>query len=238
MPAELSSLAEKPGGRNDDAGLALDRLDEECAGVGIDGVAQGLDVAVGDDPEPRCEGAEAIAIMLVGREANDGDGAAVEVAGADNDLGLVLRDALDFVAPLARGLDRRFNCLGAGVHREDHVEAGEVVEILAEQRQLLVAKRARGQSDFAGLLLEGAKNLGVAVSLIDCRIGGETVEITLPFDVIDPHALGALNHDVERVIIVRSVFVFQVDEVLGTVGRINLQFSHDVLSAWPMDRSV
>ena len=38
----------------------------------------------------------------VGGEADDGERAAVEIVGADDDLGLAVRHALDLVAPLAR----------------------------------------------------------------------------------------------------------------------------------------
>ena len=75
---------------------------------GVMAAAQRLDVAERDDLEARGEGAEAVAVLLLGGEADDGDGAAVEVVGADDDLGLAVRDALDLVAPLARGLDAPF----------------------------------------------------------------------------------------------------------------------------------
>ena len=102
--------------------------------------------------EARRERTEAVAILLVGREADDGDGAAVEIVGADDDLGLAVRDALDLVAPLARRLDRGLDRLGAGVHRQRHVEAGEFVQFLAQKRQAdRCGRRARSASP-AGLL--------------------------------------------------------------------------------------
>ena len=61
-------------------------------------------------------------------EADDGRGAAGEVAGGDDDLGLPGRHALDLVGPLARRLDRRLDRLGAGVHRQRAVHAGERAE--------------------------------------------------------------------------------------------------------------
>ncbi len=148
---------EETRGRNDDAGLALNRLDQEGAGVGRDGCAQRVGVAEGDDLEAGSERAEAVAVLLVGREADDGDGAAVEVVGADDDLGLAVGNAFDLVAPLARGLDRGLDGLGAGVHGQRHVEAGEVVQFFVEQRQLVVAEGARGQRDLAGLLDQASR---------------------------------------------------------------------------------
>ena len=59
------------------------------------------------------------------READDGRGAAGEVAGGDDDLGPSVGHALDLVGPLARRLDRGLDRLGAGVHRQRAVHAGE-----------------------------------------------------------------------------------------------------------------
>src|ERR1019366_523313 len=103
----------KPLGRNDDSGLALNGLRQKSACVGSDGFAEGARIAEGNDFESRSERAKAIAILLVGGEADDGDGASVEIIGADNNLGLVLRNALDLVTPLASRLDRGFDGLGA-----------------------------------------------------------------------------------------------------------------------------
>ena len=65
LAAEFGGLAEESVGRNLDAGLALDGLNEEGAGVGRDGVAQGVDVAIGNDLEAGGEGAEAVAILII-----------------------------------------------------------------------------------------------------------------------------------------------------------------------------
>ncbi len=47
--------------------------------LGVMASRESLGVAEGDDLEAGGEGAEAVAILLVGGEADDGDGAAVEV---------------------------------------------------------------------------------------------------------------------------------------------------------------
>ena len=95
--------------------------------------------------ESRCERTEAVAILLVGREADDRDGASVEVVGANDDFRFAFRNAFDLVSPLARGLHRGLHRFCAGVHGQRHVEAGEVVQFLAEKRQLIIAEGARGQ---------------------------------------------------------------------------------------------
>ena len=154
----------------------------------------------------------------------------MEVAGAYDDLGLVLGNSFYLVAPFARGFERCFDSFCAGVHGENHVVTGEFAEFLAEQGILIVAKGARAQGDFGGLFLEGTENLWVAVTLVDGGVGGQAIEIAAAFDVIDPHAFSPLEHDVERIVVVRSEFVFQVDEVLGRLGRLSFEWCHGALS--------
>ena len=88
------------------------------------------------------------------------------------------------------------------------------MEFLVEQRQLIVAEGARGQRDFVRLLDQGLQNFGMAVALVDGGIGGQAIEVALAFDVVDPDALGALDDDVERMIVVSSVIFFELDEIL------------------------
>ena len=175
-------------------------------------------IAEGNDFESRSEGTEAVAILFVGRKADDGDGAAMKIVGADDDLGFVLRNALDLVAPLARGLERGFDGLGAGVHGQRHVEAGQIVEFLVEQRELLVAEGARGERDFPRLLVQSLQNLGMTVSLVHRGIRRQAIEVAFALDVIHPHAFGALDDHVERMVVVSSILVFEFDEVIGARG--------------------
>ena len=44
----------------------------------------------------------------------------------------------------------------------------------------------------------------------------QTIKIAISFDVINPHALGALDDYVKRMIIVCSMLVFKVDKFLST----------------------
>ena len=70
----------------------LNRLDQKGASVGRDGFAEGARIAEGNDFESRSERAKAVAILFVGREADDGDGAAMKIIGAYDDLGFVLAE--------------------------------------------------------------------------------------------------------------------------------------------------
>ena len=80
---------------------------------------------------------------------------------------------------------------------------------------MIIAEGARGERDFVRLLDQGFENLGMAVPLIDGGVGSQAIEVALAFDVINPDAFGALDHDVERMIVVGSVLFFQIDKVLG-----------------------
>src|SRR6185437_11376516 len=108
--ANVRGFAQIAGGRENNASLALDGLDQEGTGVGGDGVSEGARIAIGDDLEAGGKGTKAAAILLVSGETDDSDGAAVKIVGTDNNLGQAVGYALHGVAPLARGLDR-------GLHR-------------------------------------------------------------------------------------------------------------------------
>jgi hypothetical protein len=61
----------------------------------------------------------------------------------------------------------------------------------------------------------------MAVALVDGRIRGQAIEITIPFHVVDPHALGTIDHHVEGMIVVSSITVFELDEIRS------IQLIHD-----------
>ena len=54
----------------------------------------------------------------------------------------------------------------------------------------------------------------MAVALVDGGVGGQAIEIAIAVDVVHPDALGALDDDVERVVVVGAVAVLELDEVL------------------------
>ena len=64
----------------------------------------------------------------------------------------------------------------------------------------------------ARLLDQGLHDARVAVALVDGRVGRQAIQVLLPVDVVDPHALPALDHHVERVVVVGPVLLFQFDE--------------------------
>ncbi len=140
-------------GRDDDAGLALDRLDEHGGGVrrrsrprsprhrrrapsGTPGV---------NGPKSSCASGSSL-------KPDDRRGAAVEVAVIDDDVRGIRRHALHPVAPRARDLDAGLDGLGAGVHRQHHVLAAERGELGDERAEPVVVERAARERDALELL--------------------------------------------------------------------------------------
>ena len=142
----------------------------------------------------------------------------MEVVAADDDFGVAGGYLLDGFAPLAGGFEGGLDGFGAGVHGERHLEAGEVVEVFVEERELVVAEGARREGELLGLFAHGAIDGGMAVALIDGRVGSETVEIFVAFYVVDPGAGGTFDDDVQRVIVVCAVALFEGDQFRGEQG--------------------
>ncbi len=200
--------------RDDHAGLALDRLDQEGRGVGGDGGRQRVRVAVGDDPEAGGERPEFVARGLVGAEADHREGAAVEVAVADDDLGLARRHALHLVGPFAGHLQRALDRLGARVHRQHAARAGQRAQLLVERAELVVVEGARGQRQPRRLLGQRRQDARVAVALVHRGIGRQAVKVAPAVQVPDPDALAARQHDVERLVVAGAVARLLGEEIL------------------------
>ncbi|MNX23551.1 hypothetical protein D3C86_535520 [compost metagenome] len=218
LAADRGGLAQEAGGRDDHAGLALDGLEEERGGVGGDGGLQGGEIAEGDDLEARGEGAEALLVERLGREGDQGGGAAVEVVGADDDLGLVGGDLLHVVGPFAGGLDGGLDGFGARVHGDDPLEAGHLHQLLVKQGKLVVAEGARRQGDLGGLLGQGLEDAGMAVALVHRGVRAEAVQVPLALDIFDPDPLRTLDQHRQGMVVMGAQPVFEVDEFSGLRG--------------------
>ncbi|MEY9791490.1 hypothetical protein ABIE77_006049 [Sinorhizobium fredii] len=148
----------------------------------------------------------------IGRKTDNADGAAMEIVGADDDLRLVGGDALDLISPFADRLYRRLDRLGAGIHWQHLVRAGEGGDLLVEQSELVVAEGARGERQLLRLLHHRLEDHRVAMALVDGRIGRQTVQIAVALDVPDEDAFAARQHDVERLVVVGAEQMFGLDQ--------------------------
>ncbi len=142
LAAQLGCSSEITLRRNDDTALSLDRLHQESRRIVVDRRFERRNIAIVDEPESGRERAEPLLILGLIGHRDDRDRAAVEVVLAGDDLGLVLRDALDRVGPLAGGLDRGLDRLGTGVHRQRHVLAGQRAGALEKRPELVRIERA------------------------------------------------------------------------------------------------
>jgi hypothetical protein len=211
---DLAQLSEIALGRNHDPGLALDRFDEHRHRAVGHRRGDGVGIAERQQSIAAGERAEALAILLARGEADDRRRAAVEVVVENQDLRLFGGNSLDRLPPFARQLDRGLDRLGATVHRQEAIETGESADLLAQPAELVVAEGARTQGQALRLFGERLDQAGMAMSLIDRRVGGEEVQIAVPFDVPDPDAFAAGDDDLERMIVVRAVLFFERDQVL------------------------
>ena len=198
--------------RHDDAGLALDRLEQHGNRVRVDRSLEGRRVPVGNSAEPRRERPEILAGRFVVGEADDRGGAAVEVLPGHDDVGHPGGDTLDPVAPGASHLDAGLDRFGTRVHREDHVLAGEFGERGHERAELVVVKGAAGERDAAQLLASGVQQEQVRVAEVDRGVRGQAVQVAAAVDIRHPRAVARRDDHGQRMVVVGRVLVFQGDE--------------------------
>src|SRR6516162_7927119 len=88
MRIAQASYAGEPSRRwHHDAGLALDRLDQNGRGLGLHGPLHGGEIAEWHAAESGRERSEAVTIIRFARERDDGRGAAVKISVRHDDLG-------------------------------------------------------------------------------------------------------------------------------------------------------
>ena len=187
----LSKPCEKSRGRNDDAGLALDRLHQHGDGVGRDGPLDGGEVTKGNAVEAGREGSEAVPIVGLRGERDDGRGAAVKITVGDDDAGTVLRHALDAIAPAPRRLDRGLDRLSTGVHRQRRIEPREAAKFGEERPQPVVVEGTRGHGEAPGLRLERGENARMRMPMARRRIGAHHVDVAPASGIPEMSALAA-----------------------------------------------
>jgi len=135
----------------------------------------------------------------------------VEVPAYYDDLGLVLRDALDLVAPLAGSLQRGLDGFGAGVHRQHEIHAGERGEFGAERPELIVVERPAREGEAIELRVRDGGELGVAVPEVQRAVRGEQGEVATPVDVADPRTVALRDHDGQGRVIAGAVRLDELD---------------------------
>ena len=220
LVADLADAPQVPFGRDHDARLALDGLDQHRGGVLVDRAGDGLGIPVRHRHEAGRERPEARPRLRVVAEAHDRGRAPVEVAVGHDDRRGPLGHALHPVRPGARKLDARLDRLGAGVHRQHHVFAAEGRQGVRERAQPVVVERAARERDPTELVDRRRHQGGVSVPEVQGRVRRQQVEVALALDVGHPRALSARDDDGQRVVVVRDVRVLSGDQLAGEcIGR-------------------
>lgn len=215
--------------RDEHARFALNGLHQyagDGAGIVGQGGAHRVCIAVGDALETGGVGAEVALRVRVGAEGDDGGGAAVEVLAADDDPGLIVRNALHLVAPLAAEFDGGFYGFRAGVHGQYFVEFEVVGQVLFVFPELVVVESAAGEGELAALLHHHVDDARVAVALVYGRVGTQEVEILFALHVPDVAAFALAEHYGQGVVVVGAVLVFKRNVVGGGGG--GVIFGHDL----------
>ena len=132
----------------------------------------------------------------------------MEIAGTDDDFGLVLGHAFDLVAPFSGGLDGRFHRFGAGVHQQAHFKAAELRQLLEQRPHLVITESAGSQSRPVHLGRHRFDDFRMAVALIQGGVGAQAVQVFVAFDIVDPHPFTPFQNNVQGVVIVGAVGFF------------------------------
>lgn len=76
--------------------------------------------------------------------------------------------------------------------------------------------------EFLSLIDKSLENLGVTVTLVNCRVGRQEVQVLLAFNVPNVDTLGSFGNDGNRVVVVAAEIVFHSDKVVVGLGIIEV----------------
>ena len=163
--------------------------------------------------KPRRKRPKSGPVLRICREAHNRNRAPMKVIRAHNNLRLTIRNSLPAMPPLPRNFQRRLHRLRTRVHRQRHLKPSQFVQILKQQRQLVVSKRARSQRDFLRLLAHRAKDRRMAMPLVQRGISRQKIQILPSLRVINPRTRSAIDHHIQRMIVMRTITFFESDQL-------------------------
>ncbi len=173
-----------------DAGLALDRLEEDAAGGLVECLSGGREVVVGYVAEAGHERREAGLDPRIAGGGQGRQGAAVEGAfGTDDGRPLTLAPALS--GPAAGGLDQGLVSLGSAVAEHHAVEPRELDEQLGGVGLGADVEIVARMQQRAGLLADGLGQHRVGMTEGADGDAGEEVEVAAPLAIPKVAALTA-----------------------------------------------
>ena len=142
----------------------------------------------------------------------------MEVAVADDDQRLVLRNALDHVTPAAGQLQGGLHGFGAGVHRQQLVVAEELGGKFLVRAEAVVVEGAGGQAQILGLVSKGLHDLRMAMTLVDSGVCRQEIEIAFAVDIPYERTFAFGKDNGQWMIVMRTVPIFLIDILLGVGG--------------------
>ena len=202
-------LRQVAGRRHNDPAFTLDRLDQECCCAGGDSGLERGDVAKRHKLESWRERTKARAVLRHGREAHNGDGAAVEIAFRRNDLGAFGRHALELIGPFARRLERSLDRLGAPIRRQCGVHPGKCACTRQKRPEPIGEIGARHSIQLSRLPRHRFDQSWMAMSETNSRVGAHHVDIATTIFVPDMDTLAAHKSDGQRLVIRRAITGFE-----------------------------
>jgi len=142
LGAQLANLSQVAFLWDDDTTLALDRLDAHSTDVGVSHqhLAQSLNVVIGEDGEAGCKRTEIGIPSWIVTCTRCCDRPAPEVSSREQDLSLVMRDALNTVTPATCHLASCFVSFTARVHWDELVVAEQLSEIVSAMAKSCVVE--------------------------------------------------------------------------------------------------
>ena len=139
----------------------------------------------------------------------------MKIAVRDDDLGAVAGNALDPIAPPARGLDGGLDRLGARVHGQRRIEPAQAGELGKEGSQAVAVIGARRDGQALGLGFKCRQDAGMGVAVADGGVCAHHVDVAPSRRVPQEGALPAAEHDGQRIVIASAVTLLDVSVIHG-----------------------
>ena len=186
-----AALTEKFCGALQNSAFAENGLENDGAGVRLDGGAEGLDVVPFDKGDIIEQGLETLAILILPGEGHGTECPAMIGPFERNQTGL--GSAARFVSGETRQFNSALNCLGTAVGEENSVEPGQLAKAFGQRPLIFVVVQIRKMNHAGSLLADGLHDPGVRVTERVDTQPGDKVEIPLAFEIEEVNALSAFK---------------------------------------------
>ena len=190
--------------------LTLNGLYQKCRDIGIlQRLFQCVQIIVRNDFKPGSIGSKSSGGVVIGAEAYDGRGAAMEISFARDYFGLSSGYSFDVVGPLSGNFDCGFNRFGACIHGKHFVVSEIARHELFILAQVAIEKGAGRQRQLFRLSRHCSHNFGMTMALVYRRISTQEVKVFHPFDVPNANAIAPIEDNRQWMVIVSAVRILK-----------------------------